>query len=261
MVHSPRKVPRATSKRMPPVSELTDNASKWRFSNDDLMNDPQQQDGRRTLIAVLLRGVALAILCAAVVLGWRIYSSARFAEQVAEDAAEKRGREPVADHAAAKPPSAATTSSPDAGSGSPPHRPVTDHAAESELRGLIVGTWQDDYQGRRTMTLRPDGTGTMVVELQGINATLFASRLTFHMEWILQDRRLRKRTVGGEPAVKVRAVLAMMGDTVEEEIVELTTDRLLVKEIASEKRFDWRRAPGSVERSRDQDGGAVSRSE
>ena len=34
---------------------------------------------------------------------------------------------------------------------------------DEQFRRLVVGTWEDDYQGKRTMTLKDDGTGTMAV--------------------------------------------------------------------------------------------------
>ena len=90
-----------------------------------------------------------------------------------------------------------------------------------------MGTWRDEYQGKRTMTLRDDGTGVMVVELEGLRA-VFASRLRFDMEWSVRDGRLKKRTVGGEPARRVQAILKAMGDRVDEPILELTEKRLLL---------------------------------
>ena len=109
---------------------------------------------------------------------------------------------------------------------------TTDETPEPEdpdqrLRQLAIGTWEDDYEGKRTMTLRDDGTGTMVCELEGWNAT-FASRLQFEMTWSVKDGRLKKHTVSGKPAAKVRLILTALGDTVDEPIVELTDDRLLL---------------------------------
>ena len=46
---------------------------------------------------------------------------------------------------------------------------------DQRYRQLVVGTWEDDYQGKRTMVLKPDGTGTMLVELSGMQAALFAA--------------------------------------------------------------------------------------
>ena len=112
---------------------------------------------------------------------------------------------------------------------------------QARLRRLVAGTWQDDYQGKRTMTLQPDGTGTMVVELNGFNAFLMGSRLRFDMTWSVEEGRLKKHTVGGEPAQKVQTILKMMGDRVDEPILELTEDRLRLLDGDGKTKYDWRR--------------------
>ena len=38
---------------------------------------------------------------------------------------------------------------------------------DNSFRRMVLGTWEDEYQGKRTMTLKEDGTGTMIVELSG----------------------------------------------------------------------------------------------
>jgi hypothetical protein len=112
---------------------------------------------------------------------------------------------------------------------------------DQRYRKLVVGTWEDDYRGTRTMTLLEDGTGTMIVELSGMQATLFASRLQFDMVWSLENGRLQKRTLGGQPETRVNMILKMMGDRVDEPILELTQDRLLLLDKDGKTRYDWRR--------------------
>ncbi len=112
---------------------------------------------------------------------------------------------------------------------------------DEHLRRRVIGAWQDDYQGRRTKTLDEDGTGTMVVELDGMRARLFARRLTFEMVWSIENGRLKKRTVCGQPVVQVQMILRSMGDRVEERILELTDDRLLLLDQDGKTRYDWRR--------------------
>ena len=114
------------------------------------------------------------------------------------------------------------------------------HAAGADLRSGLVGIWQDDYQGKRTMTLNADGTASMVVELSGVKAALFASRLSFDMEWSVEGRTLKKRTTGGEPEAAVKAILATMGDRVEERVLELTPERLLLLDPDGKTKYDWR---------------------
>lgn len=112
---------------------------------------------------------------------------------------------------------------------------------DARMRRLVVGTWTDNYQGKRTMSLIEDGTGTMVVELSGWRAMLSAARLRFEMLWSVESGHLKKRTVGGEPRVQVQMILKTMGDRVDEPILELSEDRLLLVDQDGKTRYDWRR--------------------
>ena len=123
---------------------------------------------------------------------------------------------------------------------------------DQRFRRLVLGTWEDNYGGKRTMTLKEDGTGTMLVELSGLEATLFADHLRFDMKWAVASGRLQKQTIGGQPADKVQAILKMMGDRVDEPILEISQDRLLLLDKDGKTKYDWRRAsrPTSAGRPR-----------
>jgi hypothetical protein len=120
---------------------------------------------------------------------------------------------------------------------------------DAEYRRLLVGVWEDDYQGKRTMTVLEDGTGAMLVELSGLKARLFASRLRFDMVWSIEEGRLKKKTVGGEPSAKVRMILRTMGNQVDEPILELTKTRLLLLDANGKTQYDWRRVSGDSDKS------------
>ena len=126
----------------------------------------------------------------------------------------------------------------------PPTNSIEDVKPESEeekTRRMLLGVWQDDYQGKRTMTLNEDGSGTMLVELSGAQAFLFASKLRFDMTWLLDGKKLTKKTVGGEPADKVNLILSTMGDTADDTLLEVTDDRLLLLDKDGTTKYDWRR--------------------
>ncbi len=112
---------------------------------------------------------------------------------------------------------------------------------DAEYRRLVLGTWEDDYEGKRTMTIREDGTATMVVKLSGLKAALYAKQLRFDMVWSISNGRLKKRTVGGEPSGRVKLILKMMGDQVDEPILELTSERLLLLDQNGKRKYNWRR--------------------
>src|SRR5262245_10663666 len=48
---------------------------------------------------------------------------------------------------------------------------------DERFRAAIVGKWEDDYRGKRHLTVGDDGAGTMVVEPDGLGRALFADQL------------------------------------------------------------------------------------
>lgn len=135
-----------------------------------------------------------------------------------------------------------------AGSHSPPAAqpaPIVPRASRVEpderFRLALAGTWTDDYRGKRTMTLEEDGTGFMLVELEGLSAALFAERLRFEMIWSVENGCLRKQTVGGEPADQVNLILKTMGDRVTETIEEISENRLVLLDPDGTTRYVWTR--------------------
>jgi len=154
--------------------------------------------------------VALSIAAIASVAGcvlWNQSSSEKFARQLAQS-----------------PPSQSQPADPDA-----------------KTRSMVVGTWHDEYQGKRTMTLKDDGTGTMVVELTGWRALMSAPKLTFNMKWSAKDGRLKKQTLSGEPKAQVNMILKTMGDHVDEPILELTEDHLTLLDGDGKTKYFWKR--------------------
>jgi len=113
--------------------------------------------------------------------------------------------------------------------------------ADARARRLVLGAWEDQYQGKRTMTLNEDGTGTMIVELSGWRAALSAPRLKFNMKWAVEGGHLKKQTISGEPETQVKMVLNTMGDHVDEPILELTLQRLLLLDKDGKTKYDWKR--------------------
>lgn len=112
---------------------------------------------------------------------------------------------------------------------------------EEKQRLELVGQWEDDYRGKRYLTLKEDGTATMIVEPAGIGKTLFAPKLIFDAEWRIEEGRLHLWTKGGEPKGKVRMVLKMFGDRAEQDILELTADRLRLRDTDGKTEYEWRR--------------------
>jgi hypothetical protein len=108
-------------------------------------------------------------------------------------------------------------------------------------RRAVLGVWQDDYQGARTLVVRPDGTATMTIEFDGWKARMFTPRLRIETIWHIENGQFERQTVGGQPADKVEFVKRRVGDRASDRIVEVTGERMVLVDQDGETRYDWRR--------------------
>lgn len=112
--------------------------------------------------------------------------------------------------------------------------PMSDH------HEIILGVWEDDYKGKRTLTVYDDGTARMVVEPSGLNA-MFVGRLTFEETWSITDGHITMTVTGGEPAEQVKLICQMMGDSTRQKILELDSDRMHLLDENGKTKYEWRR--------------------
>ena len=123
--------------------------------------------------------------------------------------------------------------------------PESPQDPDERFRRAIPGDWEDEYHGKRHLTVRDDGTGTMLVEPDGIGKRLFAAELKFELEWSITDGRVTMTMIRGEPKSKVQLILKLYGQEAEYKILELTDERMLLLDSDGKTRYDWRR-PGSA---------------
>lgn len=121
-------------------------------------------------------------------------------------------------------------------------------AQDARHKQLIIGEWEDDYRGKRYLTIREGGTATMLVEPAGIGKMLVAPQLNFDVEWSLEDGHLSLKTLGGEPKAKVDMVLRIYGNQVRQPIQELTAENLTLLDEDGTTFYHWRRRAATAEK-------------
>ena len=114
-------------------------------------------------------------------------------------------------------------------------------SADDRIRQAILGKWEDEYRGKRHLTVREDGTGTMLVEPDGIGKRLFAAEMTFDLEWTVADGRVSLKMIRGEPKSKIQLILKLYGQEAEYKLLELTGERMLLLDPDGKTRYDWHR--------------------
>lgn len=116
-------------------------------------------------------------------------------------------------------------------------------SVEEKQRKMVRGSWEDHYQDtHRILTIREDGTATMVVEMDGIAAFLVAPRLEFDIDWTIAAGRVSLKTHRGRPESKAGAILKIHGDHAEYHLDSLDQEKLVLRDVnKNHKIFEWRR--------------------
>ena len=112
---------------------------------------------------------------------------------------------------------------------------------DARSRQLVVGTWKRHLYGNRTLTVRKNGTATMVIKPDAVWSVLFGERLQIEIAWKIKGGRLIYHSKGGKPADKVASAQQMWGDHWDEKILELTDERLSILNSDGQTQSNWTR--------------------
>ena len=105
-----------------------------------------------------------------------------------------------------------------------------------EILAKLVGKWEQSLSTRKQiLTIKENGTATMIIEPQGIWKAILGNQVTVDIEWSLNAAKLTLRTVGGSPENKLEYIKQVWGSE-------------FVREIHSieEKMFTLRQGEGHV---------------
>ena len=113
----------------------------------------------------------------------------------------------------------------------------------ARLNKLVVGSWKQDFYGERTLTVKDDGTATMVIRPGGVFALGFGEKIDLTMFWSVKDGHLDYGVNGGSPADKVKLAASTWGDHWVEKIVKLDENKLDLLSVDGSSHSIWERVP------------------
>lgn len=119
---------------------------------------------------------------------------------------------------------------------------TSDTGSDEDRSRRALGHWEDDYRGKRHLTVRADGTATMHVEPAGALRKLFGEKLEFQIEWMLEKGKLTMTTLAGEPKAKTQLILKLYGNQAEYTVLGVDDKHLLLLDADGKTRYAWRRA-------------------
>ncbi len=110
----------------------------------------------------------------------------------------------------------------------------------------ILGVWQQEKFGRRTLTILPDGKARMLIEPAGAWSLAFGKQIEAEMFWKLEDDRIIYGMTSGTPANKYEIAVKAWGDHWNEQLTELSAERLVVTADDGAVSI-WQRVPAATE--------------
>ena len=108
-------------------------------------------------------------------------------------------------------------------------------------RQLLLGSWSDEFYGKRVFTFAEDGTAVMTLELDSVGRMLYGPKLTFFIAWELKDGILNLQMTGGEPDGSAVALAKLFGEKSEQRIEHLAADEMRLRSLDSQKLYVHRR--------------------
>jgi len=138
------------------------------------------------------------------------------------------------------------TSSTDAGS-QDASVPAPELSPEDAQRSrLVVGVWEQERFGKRQMTIKSDGTATMIMRPSGVWATMFGERIDLEMYWSIRDGHIDYGVSGGTPAQQTETARKMWGDHWVEKIEKLSADEMVLLDQSTSAPSGWKRVVEKV---------------
>lgn len=122
-------------------------------------------------------------------------------------------------------------------------QPIAPLSEDERMRAEIVGKWATVRAvGPRDLTMNDDGTAKLIVNIESaMQKLIFGARMVIDIKWHITDGILNFEMVGGEPKNSVEMLKKVGGDSLAYEILELSKDRLLVKDGEGDPDHDWNR--------------------
>lgn len=122
-----------------------------------------------------------------------------------------------------------------------PAAAVQSPAAVVDWKSQLLGSWSDNFYGKRIFTFRDDGTAEMTIELDSVGKALYGPQLKFFIAWEVRDDILHMQMTGGEPAGSAVTLAKLFGEKSEQRIEKLEADEMLLRSLDSQKLYSHRR--------------------
>ena len=99
---------------------------------------------------------------------------------------------------------------------------------DKEYVKALIGRWQSpESYGKITLTLKPEGKGTMYVEFSTVYSLLVDDELLIDITWKVKDGRCVFTSIRGQPKAAFELVTKIKGTVRDQKIIKVTKDQAI----------------------------------
>lgn len=100
--------------------------------------------------------------------------------------------------------------------------------SDEEYIKALIGRWQSsESYGKITLTLKPEGKGTMYVEFSTVYSLLVDDELLIDITWKVKDGRCVFTSIRGQPKAAFDLVTKIKGTVRDQKIIKVTKDQAI----------------------------------
>ncbi|WP_166826916.1 hypothetical protein [Thalassoroseus pseudoceratinae] len=117
--------------------------------------------------------------------------------------------------------------------------------SDADYVRALIGRWKrPESYGDITLTLKPEGRGTMYVEFSTVYSLLVDDELLVDIKWEVKDGRCVFQSIRGKPQAAFELVTKLKGKVRDQKIIEVTSKRAIFFDDKRKKtKKTWKRLP------------------
>ncbi|VAX40274.1 hypothetical protein MNBD_PLANCTO02-1921 [hydrothermal vent metagenome] len=110
-----------------------------------------------------------------------------------------------------------------------------------ECRKKSVGTWEKEESGKRTLTIKENGTATLIYLPSGVNRFLLGEKVIVKIKWIIQKGKVKFRSHSGLPEKSFNIITATHGREKIRKILEISDKHFMLYDEKEKEKSKWTR--------------------
>ena len=119
---------------------------------------------------------------------------------------------------------------------------------DTECSQMSVGTWTSESDGERILTIRGDGTATMIYRPSQLKQLILGEKVTIEIAWKIEDHTVIFNSISGAPDTSFKTITALYGRKMERKLLQISATAFTVQDLEDNHETEWERITPPAEK-------------